>query len=297
MNVLKRLIEENNINELKSYALFNNIKLNRVHGHCRTGSRNTESSVSSTASSSSLDANIHKDSIFDVLLYAIEQKCSLDIIEYIIGDYGNNINYEISHTQIPIYKAIELENYTVSDLLLKKNANINYVNGNGINILIHLFYSGVLNIPMLRYIMNHGININFEDSNGKKFLEYTIYNKNESFLKPIIEHYVFDVHFILQMITWSKRQVPLPTRQLKRILQKEKDKLFVTKDMYISAINNGSLVTIQKLWQIHNPLEMQKLGIDNDYELLICAAKNNNIEIVKFLLERGIDVNEREKQE
>ncbi|KAG4090084.1 hypothetical protein H8356DRAFT_1053789, partial [Neocallimastix lanati (nom. inval.)] len=168
MNEIKKLIEENNINELKSYTLFNNIKLNKVY-------------------------NENTQPTFDALLYAIENKANLDIIDYIISDYGNDVNYELNFTQIPLYKAIELEYFSISNFLLQKNANINYVSQNGLNLLIHLFCSGQLNMKILNYVMKHGININFEDEHGKQFLEYIIINKNEKYLRPVIRNYIYDV--------------------------------------------------------------------------------------------------------
>jgi len=122
---------------------------------------------------------------FDVLITAIDCKNSLEIIKFIIkqweykdfnffvtkSEYYKTFKYNL-RVNTPFLNSLCNNNFEVADLLLKMNANINFninpENNNNIynddsyfkaNIINELIYSSNLNANNLKYILNHGYNI------------------------------------------------------------------------------------------------------------------------------------------
>jgi len=72
------------------------------------------------------------------LIQSIENESDKCISEYLINNI-NNINFETEEGKIPLFLAVEKANFYIANLLLNKQANINYLNGNKDNLLTFLF--------------------------------------------------------------------------------------------------------------------------------------------------------------
>jgi len=260
--MIKNFIIQDNLEELKSFTIYNDLK---------------NSQISSDA--------------FDILNCAIENNTKLDIIKFILTQY-KNLNYEVNDAEIPLYIAIEHLRFDIANLLLKHGANINLSTWNGDNILIHFLKNKKLNHNNLKYILEHGVDINFEDERNKRFLDYIIENQNIPFLKIVFKHFVYSNSFILNMVLMSKKQEAINKEDFKSVISQEKKQVIITKSMYIQTIKLNNLELLNQL--IENDWDDHIIDIINRYQLLLVAAEISHWDIVIYLIEKlKIKVNER----
>ena len=105
---------------------------------------------------------------FDILIYAIENNASDELIKYIIDQY-KTLNYSIENkndefyckTITPLTAAIDQEKYNIVDYLLEKGAKINYNNNYSIIDEIDL------SIEKIQYIFSNNYNVSTENDNNK----------------------------------------------------------------------------------------------------------------------------------
>ncbi|OUM68022.1 hypothetical protein PIROE2DRAFT_4447 [Piromyces sp. E2] len=164
---------------------------------------------------------------FDLLIYAIENSASLDIINFIIKQGGyKTLNYSFydyratppvnnnghSHAfcygvyKVPLFSAIAAHNFEVANLLLKNKADINYIIdsfyvlrpgfvkdyyfGDVIDYL-HLFNS--LTVDNLKFILHKGFNMRIINSGGMipQFISYPDEHKT-ALLEMIFKYFIYD---------------------------------------------------------------------------------------------------------
>jgi len=259
---IKNFIIQDNLAELKSFAICNDLK----------------------------NSQINSDE-FDILNCAIENNTTIDIIKFILTQY-KNLNYEVNDAEIPLYIALEQHRYDIANLLLKQGANINLSTWNGDNILIHFLKNKKLNQSNLKYILKHGVDINFEDERNKRFLDYIIEKQNIPFLKIVLKHYIYNNSFILNMILMNKKHEALNEEDFKSIIFQEKKQVVITKSMYIQTIKLNNLELLKQL--IENDCDKRIIDIINKYHLLLVAAEISHWDIVIYLIEKlKIKINER----
>ncbi|KAG4098231.1 hypothetical protein H8356DRAFT_939787, partial [Neocallimastix lanati (nom. inval.)] len=203
---LKKLIIQNNCQEFISYYIFNNVKVTQLN-----------------------------DTYFDLLTYALEHNASNDILQFIIKEY-TQCNYETSDNKIPIYLALSYNRFTIAKNLLNKKADINRVHSNGDNILIYLCKSNKLNKSNLTFALNHQIQINAKDRQDKKIMYYLIHNEYVDLVKLVLEYYIFDNNFILNLIQHKKYRKGLSKQQLQQLITNETQKIDISSSLYFSAI-------------------------------------------------------------
>jgi len=262
IDILKKLVKQDNLAELKSFAIFNDLD----------------------------NIQINSDS-FDILNYAIENSSSIDIIKFLLAQY-KNLNYEINDAEIPLYISLQQCRFDVANLLLEQGANINLSTWNGDNILIHFLKIKRLNRYILSYILKHGIDINFEDEKNKRFLDYIIEEQNIPFLKTVFRHYVYNTSFILNMILMYKKREAMNDEDFKLLIVQEKKQVKITSSMYIQTIKLNNLELLKQL--IENDRNKHIIDIINKYRLLLVSAELNHWDMVKYLIENlEMKINER----
>eukprot|EP00833_Pecoramyces_ruminatium_P018867 jgi/Orpsp1_1/1192899/evm.model.d7180000096775.1 len=143
---------------------------------------------------------------FDILVYAIENDVSADIIDFICSLY-KNINYELPDGKIPLYLAISDNKFSVANVLIKNHARINFCNKERENILIYLYVNNKLNKKQLKYLMDNGINIYYKDAEGNNIIFFATEKKYPFLTEAIINNYIYNNDFILDLISLGKRGV------------------------------------------------------------------------------------------
>jgi len=306
--VLKKIICKNDVNEFHLYIINHNINLNEY------GYENNETIkrkiIEKRKNNTSYEfQNIYLKNVnFDPLIFSLENDSSYTLIKFIINKY-NNLNYDILNGKNPFFIALQNKNYRIADLLLDKGANIHYINCKGENVIQYLLNNKLISQGQLKYLLDRNININCQiythTSNNKymkkrSLMEYLINNSNEnakSFLKIIFENLFYSNEFIIKLITILKHQKSLSKESLNFIINNEKKKFIITKEIYKSIIALGDPVILNNLflYDTNFELESKRKNITDEntgYKLLSNSISMSNLEIIKLLNKKGFSVNE-----
>eukprot|EP00833_Pecoramyces_ruminatium_P001730 jgi/Orpsp1_1/1175762/evm.model.c7180000055119.2 len=271
MNVQKKIkyfIDKKDLHELHSFLEFNGININDI-----------------------LKEN------FDPLTYAIENGSSNKIIQFLIEKYYN-LNYETVTGKIPIFCAIETQNFKISDYMIKKKngADINYINKNNENILLYLLNRNALTKKALKYSLKKGVNINIQwDKKNSMLIQIIKSHKDgiEDIIKNLFHSTIFTNEFIIRLLTISKAKTQFSLQQFKKLLDDEKAKINITKSTYKCVIDNGliNLLNLLFIHDIHFDLKTKSFDELNGYGLMLRALLYNQFDIVNYLIQFGINKN------
>jgi len=138
-----RLLQNNDISGMKSFFQKNNLTILDIRDYT-------------------------KEIVPDVLVTAVEQNCSIEMIEYIIEegvylDLDYEVDFEEKGFKSPLFTAIKNEFFNIADVLIKHGADINGEIQNT-DIVTYLNCLGVLNHNILKYILEHGYDVDSLDA-------------------------------------------------------------------------------------------------------------------------------------
>jgi len=260
------IIKSNNVIKLKDYLKKNNISL--------------------------LELN---EINFDVLIEAIENE-AFDIIKFIIQKgYYKTLNYTVIYRKpsdsdkpvvyykTPLFSAINFELYDIADFLIRNCADINYsieIDGKKIYLLYYLCRYNILDCTLslnkLKYILNRGYNLNGITDD---LINYLISQSENDLLSIIFRYYIFDISFILNLITLNKHKISMSKENFQELLKKEKNKIRIEEEMYREALKGPydlRFKTISKLFE-YDCRETKKVqDTILKYKILEKAVKNYN---------------------
>jgi len=172
---------------------------------------------------------------------------------------------------------------------------IEYLCGEKSDILLQLYQLNLLNEKYLKYIINH---IYLLTAKSIKFL---ILDNKDDFLKIIFEKFIFDNEFIISFLLYYNNKRPMSQQQLLKILSKEKNKFetllnfeFKQRNHFtplMLAIKNENIKIIKYL--IEYGANINKRNKNGYTPLIVAIKKKKNNDIVKYLIDNGADVNQR----
>jgi ankyrin repeat protein len=216
------------------------------------------------------------------------------LFDKIIDIPGLNVNVDIS-----LKYAIINGNYHMVNELIKKGANVNYINGENPIIFDVIRYASknVDGYEIFKLMMQTGVDINtIMLTNGLTLLMYACYMEN----LDIVEYLLTDGadinlknkngHNILRYI-FSLKNTPENMEIIKRIMSHDVSGIINEK---IDDLPPFIYILKHKLFN-KIPLLIKK-GIniivkdDGDKSSLMYAIESENIEIIKMLIEKGADV-------
>jgi len=284
-NTIIELIKSNNVIVLDRYLQLNNISIKEIN--------NAE---------------------FDLLIYAIENDTSIEMLNFIMEKcHYETLNYSINQNnklKVPLFCAIGLNKFKIAKYLLDNGANINFMDNSIIHLLNNL---NCLNVNKLNYILNNGFNIKSIDD---KLITQFITNYQSDFLDIIFKHYVFNETFILKLLLEHYvNRTPMSETKLQELLSKER--IVIEEILYITANENNNYVALEILFShdgsdadtlikrinkynllekavkinkynfTKNILKYQPFGFKsfNFESVLIQACKNNNVNILKLIID------------
>jgi len=172
----------------------------------------------------------------ELLIYAIENDTSNEIVEYIIHSRADkNLNFAIDiddETKVPLFEAVKNNYFDKADMLIKYKANINYEDEElpvfmGDNIFEYLYFTKFLNVKNFKYILNKGFNII-----KKRDIYFLIRNGDNHFLEIIFNYINSNSKLILNLINLSKRKIQISNTSLNETLKKERAELKIDEYMY-----------------------------------------------------------------
>eukprot|EP00833_Pecoramyces_ruminatium_P011886 jgi/Orpsp1_1/1185918/evm.model.c7180000096018.1 len=164
---------------------------------------------------------------YDILVYAIENNISEDIINLILSHYPtlNYYFFDIEEgTEVeksPLSSAIAEDNFILADLLIKHKADINFKLFFN-DIIKNLTINKLLDDKNLKYILNKGFNIKYVNLESSLIYEMIKASYPSYFIEIVFQHYIFDNDFILNFLHHYKNKITLSRSQLSNIIKKEK---------------------------------------------------------------------------
>ncbi|KAG4102065.1 ankyrin repeat-containing domain protein [Neocallimastix lanati (nom. inval.)] len=226
---------------------------------------------------------------FDILIYAIENNSSFEMLKFIITFY-NSLNYYIYDNENKIIKTPLLSTFSCNDdsikkLLLDSGADINY-KINNIDISILSLQNKILTIKDLKFL----INIKFKFSID--FIKYLITNNKYEFLEIMFKYYWYDNEFILDFLYSKKNKNGISNKELESKIENKNKKLYMiipfidftdydinVKDercipLFINSIYEMNEVVIN--YFINHGIDLNNIKVDITSELLSSIISLNN---------------------
>ncbi|ADG70335.1 ankyrin repeat domain-containing protein [Brachyspira murdochii] len=217
------------------------------------------------------------------LMIAVYKK-DYDMVKYLL-DKGANPNTSNNENKTALMIAIANDNFDISKLLIQQGANINTKDEYGYTALMRAAMIG--SYEMVKFLLENGANINTKDNDGNTVLYYNIR----------YDHY-------------GKEEMLENAKKIFNLLIKYGADVN-TKDNYGASLLNAAyslegLTPNREMFKVlvENGFDLEsriKAGEDYpagyDYTPLMIAALRNDYDMVKFLVEKGADVNAKTHSE
>jgi len=258
-----KLIKNNDKTQLKNYVKNNRISLKRIN-------------------------SIH----FDLLIYAIEQNVSLDVLYYIMEE-GNYHIYSYSFKEngihkVPLFIALSKNNFSIAKALQEKGAGVNVklvISSDKKYDIIYYLYDlytmpNALNTRNLMYILNHGFKIKNIHSNC---IQKMLATKDNVFLEMISYHIYKNL--ILKLLSLWKDRIGVSKRHLQELITKEKGQLSLTNAMYDQAFKVGNYDGVRILLEHDTSNDSDIIYYYlNKYQVLEYALTTHNSKLVQTVI-------------
>ena len=205
----------------------------------------------------------------EMLLFAIKNN-NYEMVKGIINK-GKNININNEN----ILFAIKNNNYEMVKGIINKGKNINI---NNENILFAIIESELQNIDIFNLLIDNGMNIN----NNKALIESVKNNKDEItkyFVLNAIDINFNDSYLLIDAINYNKLW-------LVRILVENDANIYNRNNLPIKCAMNHYDIFIYLASKIKN---LNEIG----NELLIIAAGSDNIQVLKYLVMKGFNIDDK----
>ncbi|ORX42268.1 hypothetical protein BCR32DRAFT_251975 [Anaeromyces robustus] len=224
--VVLKLIRQNNITGLNNYISINNISLEKI--------------------------NINNQ--VDLLLFVIDKNLSSEMFKFIYEKGGyhslNYISYIYDNNVSPLFLSLIKLNYDLAELILENGGDIN-MDIDGYDIIFHLYQRDLLNRKILKFILHHGFNI--ENIKNKRFIN----NLDFDLIKVLLEHFIFNNKFIINLLSLYQKNYPISTIEFNRMITKEKQKIDIPCEWYYRALYEKKYKEVEYIFQYedHNNLK------------------------------------------
>ncbi|MEI0612043.1 ankyrin repeat domain-containing protein [Brachyspira pilosicoli] len=232
-----------------------------------------------------LESRINDDSSDYTPLMIAVYKEDYDMVKYLL-DKGANPNTANNENKTALMIANDEGNNNIVKLLIQQGANINTQDEYGITVLMYAAVSG--NYEMVKFLLENGANINTKDNYGNTVLYYNIY----------YDHYgekekLENAKKIFNLLIKYGADVNTKNNDGASLLDKSyrpSTALAQNREMFKVLVENGfDLESRIKGGEDYPP--------DYDYTPLMIAALRNDYDMVKFLVEKGADVNAKTHSE
>ena len=253
-----------------------------------------------------LGADIHSkrpENNENLLMMALRHGANLEKIEYLLS-LGIDINEKSSYGFTAIYYAASYNPYVeVLDYLIKKGADINHAPDYAPNTNLLIAAAENKNVEIIKYLIDKGLDINARSRTGNTPLLEAASNPNlevfYSLLRLGADVKAVDYNnnnALLFASAYNENYQIIP--QLLQMGFSLDDKNNLGENALIVATRNKNPEILRVLMlccggALNKNKEKDYFNSADIYgnTLLMHAIKNNNIEIIKYLIDKGADVN------
>ncbi|WP_288694982.1 ankyrin repeat domain-containing protein [uncultured Brachyspira sp.] len=210
------------------------------------------------------------------LMIAVYKK-DYDMVKYLL-DKGANSNTANNEKKTALTIANDYGKFDISKLLIQQGANINTQDEHGLTALMNAAMIG--DYEMVKFLLENGANINTKDNDGNTELYYNIrYDHYEK------EEMLENAKKIFNLLIKYGADVNTKDNYGASLLDTAyTTELALNREMFKVLVENGFDLESRIKGGEHSPA-------DYDYTPLMIAALRNDYDMVKFLVEKGADVN------
>ncbi|WP_157153243.1 ankyrin repeat domain-containing protein [Brachyspira murdochii] len=217
------------------------------------------------------------------LMIAVYKK-DYDMVKYLL-DKGANPNTANNENKTALMIAIANNNFDISKLLIQQGANINTQDEYGYTALMRAAMIG--SYEMVKFLLENGADVNTKDNDGNTVLYYNIrydhYGKEEM-LENAKKIFNLLIKYGADVNTKDNYGASLLNAAYSL------EGLTPNREMFKVLVENGFDLESRIKAEEHYPA-------DYDYTPLMIAAAINDYDMVKFLVEKGADVNAKTHSE
>jgi len=244
-NNILSYIKENQYDAFKSYIMNNHIHLTYFNNH---------------------DRNI------DILIYALENKVSLDMI-YLILKHYSSLNYYVSDSEKERYKTPLLSIFEIYNNLIKNNNNNNS----------NSYYEKKNKFEMIKLLLDNNADINYK-AKGTDIVSFLC--KSQLLCKEDLD-FILDQGFmvtsdLIVLLIYYNKEIFLDT--VLRHLLKKNPELIIKYDWLNEALSNNNPNIIKMLFKYG---KMDQTTLSNSFDLhglVLEAIEHNNYYFIDKLL-------------
>ncbi|WIH81251.1 ankyrin repeat domain-containing protein [Brachyspira pilosicoli] len=209
------------------------------------------------------------------LMIAVYKK-DYDMVKYLL-DKGANPNTANNEKKTALMIAIANNNFDISKLLIQQGANINTKDEYGYTALMRAAMIG--DYEMVKFLLENDANINTKDNDGNTVLYYNIYYAGYGELENAKKIFNLLIKYGADVNTKNNYGA-----SLLNISYRPSTALAQNREMFKVLVENGFDLESRIDGGEHSP-------DDYNYTPLMIAAAINDYDMVKFLVEKGADVN------
>jgi len=308
--MIKNINQKNRNNELISLIRTNNVEITKKF------------IIDNVINIDEVDCEEHP------LIFALKNGASDSLIQLLIS-LCKNINFELNNGETPLSIALSFKRITIAKALIDKGFDINYINKYKENTLIFLIKVDEISRISLFFLLNSNIDINMKDEDGRNALMYAVDNQKLELIKDILEHYIMDNKFIINLLLMKKQQISSSSDNLSKRINKEYKKINIDEmdnegnsafllacdhrnekiinlllkfganvnalDAFketplMQSCRNGNFIRSQYLIQYGASIKMTDFFLNTPLAL---ACKYGHYEIAELLLKNGANINAR----
>jgi ankyrin repeat protein len=206
-------------------------------------------------------------------------KVNMGIVKHLI-DKGIDAEARDDNGRTPLYFCCIGGHYDALVMLLDLDVNVKVITDEKINLLHAILRQRKPNKEMIRLLINRGADVNGEDSRGRTPLHYVCYHDYHLFEAPVTDNYE---ESILHHMILSGANVNIKDSQNRSALY--------------YAVYKGNYNCIKML--LDHDADINAVFDSGKTVLHVAFEKelSPDIEVIKLLLDRGVDANKRDKNQ
>ncbi|ORX43367.1 ankyrin [Piromyces finnis] len=227
------------------------------------------------------------------LIFAIKNNISDSIIKFLISNI-KQINFELNNGETPLTAALSHNKLKIAEDLINNGFNINYMNIYTENALIYLIKNNQISRESLSFLLNNNIDINIKDEDDRNALMYAVENELFLIVKDILEYYIMDNKFIINLLLLKQKRIKSSTKFLTKIIKHEFNKLHINdideegNSAFLLACDNSDEETIKLLLKYGTNINLYD---DFGYTPLLQSSCEGNVKRVQYLIKYGANIN------
>lgn len=241
------------------------------------------------------DADVNaKDDYEKTALHFAAEVGSLDVVKWLV-EKGLDVNAkddDVNHMSVLLY-AVESDSLELVEWLVKNDADVKVTDYYGLTALQYAIKNSSL--EMVQWLVEQGLDVNVTDSHGSTLLHYASLRGSQEIVQWLIEQGL-DIN-----AKNSNRHTPLlnaacskSPKLVQWLVERSADvnaKDVIGLSVFYHICANRWVTDDDKknlfLWLDEHGADLKKNGAD----ALFQAALLGNLELVKWLVEQGVDVN------